>query len=210
MRRLALFVVHRRWVVIILAAIFLPLAAAIGGGVAQKLTVGGLEDPASESARTAAEIQQRFANAGQSDFVVLVTARDGNVDAPGRPGRRVGAHQEALGRAGDRLGLFVLERGQPRSAQERRREAGADLRVGEGGPRQEGEGRQGAVRAVHDEDRGGDHCGHGASRDRPAGEQAGRRGPQALGVPHRPDHLPRADRRLRWRRRRAAAAQCRE
>ena len=94
-RRLALFVVHRRWVVIILAAIFLPLAAAIGGGVAQKLTVGGLEDPASESARTAAEIQKRFANAGQSDFVVLVTARDGNVDAPAVKAAGLAAHQEA-------------------------------------------------------------------------------------------------------------------
>jgi putative drug exporter of the RND superfamily len=80
-RRLALFVVHRRWVVIVIAALFLPIAAIIGGGVAQKLTVGGLEDPSSESARTAAEIEHRFANAGQSDFVVLVTARDGNVDA---------------------------------------------------------------------------------------------------------------------------------
>jgi RND superfamily putative drug exporter len=80
-RRLALFVVHRRWVVIILAALFLPLAAIVGGGVAGKLTVGGLEDPGSESARTAEMLQERFANAGQSDFVVLVTARDGDVDA---------------------------------------------------------------------------------------------------------------------------------
>jgi RND superfamily putative drug exporter len=80
-RRLALFVVHRRWIVIILAALFLPLAAIVGGGVADKLTVGGLEDPGSESARTAAMLQERFANAGQSDFVVLVTARDGDVDA---------------------------------------------------------------------------------------------------------------------------------
>ena len=32
-RRLALFVVHRRWVVIVAAVLFLPLAALVGGGV---------------------------------------------------------------------------------------------------------------------------------------------------------------------------------
>jgi RND superfamily putative drug exporter len=80
-RRLALIVVHRRWVVIIIAAVFLPLAAVFGGGVADKLTVGGLEDPGAESAQTAAALQERFANAGSSDFVVLLTARHGDVDA---------------------------------------------------------------------------------------------------------------------------------
>ena len=56
MRRLALFVVHHRWIVIIVAALFLPLAALLGGGVAKSLTVGGLEDPGSESAKTAEAI----------------------------------------------------------------------------------------------------------------------------------------------------------
>jgi RND superfamily putative drug exporter len=81
-RRLALFVVHRRWVVIVAAVLFLPFAAIVGGGVAKQLTVGGMEDPGAESARTAVELQERFSRAGQSDFVVVVTARDGDVDAP--------------------------------------------------------------------------------------------------------------------------------
>ncbi len=76
MRRLALFVVHHRWIVIVVAALFLPLAALLGGGVAKSLTVGGLEDPGSESAKTAEVISERFSRAGQSDFVVLVTAKD--------------------------------------------------------------------------------------------------------------------------------------
>jgi RND superfamily putative drug exporter len=82
LRRLALIVVHHRWVVIIVAAVFLPLAAVVGGGVAQKLTVGGLDDPNAESAQTADALLERFSNAGQSDFVVVVTAKGGNVDAP--------------------------------------------------------------------------------------------------------------------------------
>jgi RND superfamily putative drug exporter len=81
-RRLALFVVRRRWSVIVVAVLFLPIAGVIGGGVARQLTVGGMEDPGSESARTALALQHRFANAGQSDFVVLVTARHGDVDDP--------------------------------------------------------------------------------------------------------------------------------
>ena len=82
MRRLALFVVQRRWVVIVAALLFLPLAAIVGGNVQKQLTVGGMEDPGAESARTAVQIEHRFANAGQSDFVVLVTARHGDVDDP--------------------------------------------------------------------------------------------------------------------------------
>jgi RND superfamily putative drug exporter len=80
-RRLALIVVHRRWAVIIIAALFLPLAAVVGGGVAEKLTVGGLDDPGSESAQTTDALHERFSRAGQSDFVVVVTAKGGNVDA---------------------------------------------------------------------------------------------------------------------------------
>jgi putative drug exporter of the RND superfamily len=83
-RRLALFVVHHRWIVIVVAALFLPIAALVGGGVAKSLTVGGLEDPGSESAKTAEAISARFSRAGQSDFVVLVTVRDADRGGDGQ------------------------------------------------------------------------------------------------------------------------------
>ena len=83
LRRLAIFVVHRRWLVLILTLIVLPIAAIFGSGAAAKLTVGGLEDPGSESARTAAELADHFAKSGQSDFVIVVHARKpGDVDSP--------------------------------------------------------------------------------------------------------------------------------
>ena len=83
MRRLAIFVVHRRWLVLILTLIVLPIAAIFGSGAAAKLTVGGLEDPGSESARTAAVLSDHFAKSGQSDFVIVVHARKpGDVDSP--------------------------------------------------------------------------------------------------------------------------------
>ncbi len=82
MRRLALFVVRRRWWVIGLALIALPASALYGGGVHGKLSPGGFVDPGAESSRAAAAIAKEFPGSGQSDFVILVTAKRGTVDSP--------------------------------------------------------------------------------------------------------------------------------
>jgi RND superfamily putative drug exporter len=81
-RRLAMLVVHRRWWVITAAIVALPLAVLIGGGVHSKLTFGGFDDPQSEYARATKLVAERFPEAAQSDFVIVVTARSGTVDDP--------------------------------------------------------------------------------------------------------------------------------
>jgi RND superfamily putative drug exporter len=90
MRRLARFVIRRRWVVIALTAVFVPLAVLYGADVAQKLTVGGYEDPGSESAQAATTLTDEY-GAASADFVIVVTAKDGDVDDPAvvRAGRRL-------------------------------------------------------------------------------------------------------------------------
>ena len=80
MRKLAILIVRRRWWVIVATLIALPLAAIIGGGVHDRLTGGGFEDPAAESARARAEIKAAFPQASLSDFVLVVTAKHGTVD----------------------------------------------------------------------------------------------------------------------------------
>ncbi len=82
MRRLAIFVVHRRWWVIAVALVSVPLAGLFGGDVHSKLSSGGFDDPASESSRAASTIADDFPAAAQSDFVVLVTVPSGTVDDP--------------------------------------------------------------------------------------------------------------------------------
>jgi RND superfamily putative drug exporter len=81
-RRLALFVVRRRWWVIGAALALVPLAAAYGLDVHDELSNGGFVDPASESSRSATVVSSEFPAAGQTDFVVLVTAESGTVDDP--------------------------------------------------------------------------------------------------------------------------------
>ena len=136
-RRLALFVVHRRWVVIILAALFLPFAAIVGGGVAEKLTVGGLEDPASESARTA-EAAPGAVRQGRP--VGLRGPRHRPRRRRRRRGRRgggPGAHRSSWRQeAGIVQASSYWSTGSLAAAQERGRRAGAGLRVGRGRPRQ--------------------------------------------------------------------------
>ena len=74
--------VRRRWGVLAFAFIALPLSVLYGGGVHGKLSPGGFEDPGSESSRTAAAIAKQFPSSGQSDFVIVVTAKHGTVDSP--------------------------------------------------------------------------------------------------------------------------------
>ncbi len=90
MRRLARFVIRRRWVVLGITAALLPLAAFLGADVASRLSVGGYEDPGSESAQAATILTDQY-NAADPDFVIVVTAKDGDVDdrAVVRAGRRL-------------------------------------------------------------------------------------------------------------------------
>jgi RND superfamily putative drug exporter len=79
-RRLALLVVnHARWVIVV-AVLFVVAAAVLGRNVADNLSAGGFEDPQSESVKAAEDLLSRFPAAGEPDFVVLVTAKDGSVD----------------------------------------------------------------------------------------------------------------------------------
>ena len=80
MRKLAVLIVRRRWVVIIGVLIALVIAGVLGGGVHDRLTGGGFEDPSTESAQARAEIKASFPQAALSDFVLVVTAKDGTVD----------------------------------------------------------------------------------------------------------------------------------
>jgi putative drug exporter of the RND superfamily len=81
-RRLALWVVdHARWV-IVGAVVFVVVAAVLGRDAASELSAGGFENPSSESVLIGRQLLGNFPAAGEPDFVVLVTARNGSVDDP--------------------------------------------------------------------------------------------------------------------------------
>ena len=82
MRLLARFVVRRRRWILAGTLVFLLAAGILGSSVASHLSVGGFEDPASESAATERRLLEQF-GAGEADFILLVTAADDDVDAPG-------------------------------------------------------------------------------------------------------------------------------
>jgi RND superfamily putative drug exporter len=89
--RFARLATRRSRGVLIAALLFVVLAGAFGGGVAENLTSGGFEDPATESARADAALADRF-DTGVPNVVLLVTAPDGaDVDSPA-----VGAAGQAL------------------------------------------------------------------------------------------------------------------
>jgi RND superfamily putative drug exporter len=80
MRQLSRFIVARRVWVLIAAAVLAVAAAVTGGNVAHRLSLGGMEDPKSESVRTQDSLTESFAGAAQPDFVLIVRARTGSVD----------------------------------------------------------------------------------------------------------------------------------
>jgi RND superfamily putative drug exporter len=77
----ARLVTTRARFVLVGAVVFFALAAALGGGVADRLLTGGFEDPASESSQAADLLDERFGT-GVPNLVLLVTAEDGDVDSP--------------------------------------------------------------------------------------------------------------------------------
>ncbi|QYG91536.1 MMPL family transporter [Iamia sp. SCSIO 61187] len=80
--RLAHLTVRRRVLVLVLATVGFALAGAVGGGVAEHLSSGGFDDPASESSRAEDALADTFGT-GAPNVLLLVTADDGtDVDAP--------------------------------------------------------------------------------------------------------------------------------
>jgi RND superfamily putative drug exporter len=71
--RLARLAVTRSRGVLIAAVLFVVVAGAFGGGVAENLTSGGFEDPATESARADEALADRF-DTGVPNVVLVVTA----------------------------------------------------------------------------------------------------------------------------------------
>jgi RND superfamily putative drug exporter len=80
--RFARLATRRSRLVLVGAFVFVAIAGAIGGGVAENLITGGFEDPSTESVRADDALEERFAT-GTPNVVLLVTAPDGSdVDAP--------------------------------------------------------------------------------------------------------------------------------
>ena len=75
------FTLRRRRFVLVAALVLFVVSAAVGGGVAERLSSGGFDDPDAESSRSEALLREEF-GAGTPNVILLVTARDGDVDAP--------------------------------------------------------------------------------------------------------------------------------
>jgi RND superfamily putative drug exporter len=77
--RLGTFVVAKRRWIVAATILFAIAAGAIGGGVAERLSNGGFDDPQSEAVRAADALEEQF-GVGNPNIVLLVTS-DGSVDA---------------------------------------------------------------------------------------------------------------------------------
>lgn len=79
--KLGRFAVRRRVAVLVATGAFLLAAGAIGGGVADRLSQGGFEDPRAESTLAADLLLEEF-DQQDPNFMLLVRARSGTVDDP--------------------------------------------------------------------------------------------------------------------------------
>jgi putative drug exporter of the RND superfamily len=81
LERLGRFLLRRRWTVLAATLAVVVAAGVFGGGAVARLKSGGFEDPAAESTRAAQVLQDDF-GVGEPNLVLLVTAKDGDVDDP--------------------------------------------------------------------------------------------------------------------------------
>jgi RND superfamily putative drug exporter len=91
LHRYGTFVVRRAWLLLGVAGLLLVAAAVLGAGAFGQLKNGGFDDPAAASSRAQHLVDSRFG--GQTNLVLLVTAKGGTVDSPAvaAAGRRLGA-----------------------------------------------------------------------------------------------------------------------
>ena len=73
--------VRRRRLVWVGAVVFVAVAGALGGGVADRLSTGGFTDPESESTKAADLLRDEFGQQNPN-LVMVVTAQRGTVDDP--------------------------------------------------------------------------------------------------------------------------------
>src|SRR6476619_7097743 len=78
--RLANLVVVRRRLVLVLAALFLAVAGAVGGGVAKELSGGGFDDPHAPSSQASKVLHDQF-QAGAPNLALLLTSSEDVNDA---------------------------------------------------------------------------------------------------------------------------------
>jgi len=79
--RLGHLVVRRRRTVLVTTLLGLVVAIVLGSGVFAELTNGGFDDPDSESTQAIEALDDEF-DTGSADLIAIVTATDGDVDAP--------------------------------------------------------------------------------------------------------------------------------
>ncbi|MGH8913782.1 MAG: MMPL family transporter [Acidimicrobiia bacterium] len=97
---MASFLVRRRVLVLVLAVIGMALAGIIGGGVADRLSNGGFEDPDAESVVAAEALEEEF-GVSPADIVIVASAPD-SVDSA--EAAASGMALEAALEAEDRIG----------------------------------------------------------------------------------------------------------
>src|SRR5437764_15301119 len=85
------FIVRRARLLLVISGVVLIAASVFGAGAFGKLKNGGFDDPATQSSQAQQMIDKQYG--GQSNLVLLVTARTGTVDDPGvaAAGRRLDA-----------------------------------------------------------------------------------------------------------------------
>src|SRR5687767_4143600 len=79
--RLGRLTVRRRKLILVVTAIVFAVAGSYGGSVAQHLSSGGFDDPASESFKADEALLDTF-DAGTPNLLLLVTAEGRSVDDP--------------------------------------------------------------------------------------------------------------------------------
>ena len=101
MLALSRVVVRHRILILVLTGLSVVLAAVVGFGVFGQLSSGGFNDPASESTKAGALLEDRFGAAGP-DLVVVASTRDGSsITAP----QAAAAGTELAARLADQPGV---------------------------------------------------------------------------------------------------------